>query len=234
MAAKQQTKKPLAPMVAYEADREAKREALRTAMKQIERDFGEGAIMKAGREPAHGGAGGAYRLAVAGRGTGHRRRAARTYYRDIRRNPPVSTTVALHIVAEVQKAGGDAAFIDAEHALDPVYAKALGVDTDNLLVSLSRTAARTRWSICESLVRSGAIDVVVVDSVAAPVPRQEIEGSMGAATVAVQARLMSQAMRKLSAVISKSQTVVIFINQLREKVGVLYGNPEKPRPAVAR
>ena len=135
------------------------------------------------------------------------------------------TTVALHIVAEVQKAGGDAAFIDAEHALDPVYAKALGVDTDNLLVS-QPDCGEDALSICESLVRSGAIDVVVVDSVAALVPRQEIEGNMGAATVGMQARLMSQAMRKLSAVISKSQTVVIFINQLREKVGVLYGNPE--------
>ena len=125
----------------------------------------------------------------------------------------------------MQKAGGDAAFIDAEHALDPVYAKALGVDTDNLLVS-QPDCGEDALSICESLVRSGAIDVVVVDSVAALVPRQEIEGNMGAATVGMQARLMSQAMRKLSAVISKSQTVVIFINQLREKVGVLYGNPE--------
>ena len=125
----------------------------------------------------------------------------------------------------MQKAGGDAAFIDAEHALDPVYAKALGVDTDNLLVS-QPDCGEDALSICESLVRAGAIDVVVVDSVAALVPRQEIEGNMGAATVGMQARLMSQAMRKLSAVISKSQTVVIFINQLREKVGVLYGNPE--------
>ena len=135
------------------------------------------------------------------------------------------TTVALHIAAEVQKAGGEAAFIDAEHALDPVYAKALGVDIDNLLVSQPDCGVDA-LSICESLVRSGAVDVVVVDSVAALVPRQEIEGDMGAATVGMQARLMSQAMRKLSAVISKSQAVVIFINQLREKVGVMYGNPE--------
>jgi recombination protein RecA len=118
-----------------------------------------------------------------------------------------------------------AAFIDAEHALDPVYAKALGVDTDNLLVS-QPDCGEDALSICESLVRSGAVDAVVVDSVAALVPRQEIEGDMGAATVGMQARLMSQAMRKLSAVIAKSQAVVIFINQLREKVGVIYGNPE--------
>lgn len=225
MAAKQQTKKPLAPMVAYEADREAKREALRTAMKQIERDFGEGAIMKLG-ENQH--------MAVQAVHTGSLSLDAALGIGGVPRGRIIEifgpessgkTTVALHIVAEVQKAGGDAAFIDAEHALDPVYAKALGVDTDNLLVS-QPDCGEDALSICESLVRSGAIDVVVVDSVAALVPRQEIEGNMGAATVGMQARLMSQAMRKLSAVISKSQTVVIFINQLREKVGVLYGNPE--------
>lgn len=225
MAAKQQTKKPLAPMVAYEADREAKREALRTAMKQIERDFGEGAIMKLG-ENQH--------MAVQAVHTGSLSLDAALGIGGVPRGRIIEifgpessgkTTVALHIVAEVQKAGGDAAFIDAEHALDPVYAKALGVDTDNLLVS-QPDCGEDALSICESLVRSGAIDVVVVDSVAALVPRQEIEGNMGAATVGMQARLMSQAMRKLSAVISKSQTVVIFINQLREKVGVIYGNPE--------
>ena len=212
-------------MVAYEADREAKREALRTAMKQIERDFGEGAIMKLG-ENQH--------MAVQAVHTGSLSLDAALGIGGVPRGRIIEifgpessgkTTVALHIVAEVQKAGGDAAFIDAEHALDPVYAKALGVDTDNLLVS-QPDCGEDALSICESLVRSGAIDVVVVDSVAALVPRQEIEGNMGAATVGMQARLMSQAMRKLSAVISKSQTVVIFINQLREKVGVLYGNPE--------
>lgn len=225
MAAKQQTKKPLAPMVAYEADREAKREALRTAMKQIERDFGEGAIMKLG-ENQH--------MAVQAVHTGSLSLDAALGIGGVPRGRIIEifgpessgkTTVALHIVAEVQKAGGDAAFIDAEHALDPVYAKALGVDTDNLLVS-QPDCGEDALSICESLVRSGAIDVVVVDSVAALVPRQEIEGNMGAATVGMQARLMSQAMRKLSAVISKSQTVVIFINQLREKVGIMFGNPE--------
>jgi recombination protein RecA len=135
------------------------------------------------------------------------------------------TTVALHIVAEVQKAGGEAAFIDAEHALDPVYAKALGVDINNLIVS-QPDCGEDALNITEQLVRSGAVDIVVVDSVAALTPRDEIEGDMGKATVGMQARLMSQAMRKLSAVISKSNSIVVFINQLREKVGTMYGNPE--------
>ena len=218
-------KKPLAPMVAFDADREEKRKALKTAMKQIEKDFGEGAIMKLGEnshmevQAVHTGS---LSLDMAlGIGGVPRGRIIEIF------GPESSgkTTVALHIVAEVQKAGGEAAFIDAEHALDPVYAKALGVDTENLLVS-QPDCGEDALSICESLVRSGAVDVVVVDSVAALVPRQEIEGDMGAATVGMQARLMSQAMRKLSAVISKSQAVVIFINQLREKVGVMYGNPE--------
>jgi len=141
--------------------------------------------------------------------------------------------VALHIVAEVQKTGGTAAFIDAEHALDPVYAKALGVDINNLLVS-QPDCGEDALEITEALVRSGAVDVVVIDSVAALVPRQEIEGDMGQSQVGVQARLMSQAMRKLSAVISKSNAVVIFINQLREKVGVMYGNPETTTGGRAR
>ena len=131
----------------------------------------------------------------------------------------------MHIVAEVQKAGGEAAFIDAEHALDPVYAKALGVDINNLLVS-QPDCGEDALEITEALVRSGAIDCVVIDSVAALVPKQELEGDMGQAQMGMQARLMSQAMRKLSAVINKSNCVVIFINQLREKVGVMYGNPE--------
>ncbi|MEW6425911.1 MAG: recombinase RecA, partial [Bacillota bacterium] len=135
------------------------------------------------------------------------------------------TTVALHVIAEAQKMGGIAAFIDAEHALDPVYAKNLGVDIDNLLVSQPDTGEQA-LEICEALVRSGAVDVVVVDSVAALVPRAEIEGEMGEAFVGLQARLMSQALRKLTGVISKSRTVAIFINQLREKVGVTFGNPE--------
>ena len=135
------------------------------------------------------------------------------------------TTVALHVIAEVQKEGGNAAFIDAEHALDPVYAKALGVDINNLLVS-QPDCGEDALEITDALVRSGAIDVVVIDSVAALTPRAEIEGDMGQTTVGVQARLMSQAMRKLSGIISKSNCVVIFINQLREKVGISYGNPE--------
>ena len=135
------------------------------------------------------------------------------------------TTVALHIVAEVQKTGGTAAFIDAEHALDPVYSKALGVNIDELLVS-QPDCGEDALEICEALARSGAVDAIVVDSVAALVPRQEIEGDMGQSMVGVQARMMSQAMRKLSGVISKSNCVVVFINQIREKVGVMYGNPE--------
>ncbi len=228
MAQSKQSKKkpqPITPLVPFDADREEKRKALKTAMKQIEKDFGEGAIMKLGANPhmavkaVHTGS---LSLDLAlGIGGVPRGRIVEIF------GPESSgkTTVALHIAAEVQKEGGDAAFIDAEHALDPVYAKALGVDVDNLLVS-QPDCGEDALSICESLVRSGAVDVVIVDSVAALVPRQEIEGDMGAATVGMQARLMSQAMRKLSAVISKSQTVVIFINQLREKVGVLYGNPE--------
>ena len=219
------SKKPITPLVTFDADREEKRKALKTAMKQIEKDFGEGSIMKLGdnaRMAVQAVHTGSLSLDMAlGIGGVPRGRIIEIF------GPESSgkTTVALHIAAEVQKAGGEAAFIDAEHALDPVYAKALGVDIDNLLVS-QPDCGEDALSICESLVRSGAVDVVVVDSVAALVPRQEIEGDMGAATVGMQARLMSQAMRKLSAVISKSQAVVIFINQLREKVGVMYGNPE--------
>ena len=135
------------------------------------------------------------------------------------------TTIALHVVAEVQKQGGEAAFIDAEHALDPVYAKRLGVDTNNLLVS-QPDCGEQALEIAETLVNSGAIDIIVIDSVAALVPRQEIEGDMGASHVGVQARLMSQAMRKLAGSVAKSNCILIFTNQLREKVGVMYGNPE--------
>ncbi len=135
------------------------------------------------------------------------------------------TTLSLHIIAEAQQAGGIAAFVDAEHALDPSYAKALGVDTDNLLVSQPDTGEQA-LEITELLIRSGAVDVIVIDSVAALVPRAEIEGEMGDTHVGLQARLMSQALRKLTSVVSKSQTTTIFINQIREKIGVLYGNPE--------
>jgi len=206
-------------------DKEAKAKALKTAISQLERDYGAGTIMKLGEntrmevQAVHTGS---IALDMAlGIGGVPRGRIIEIF------GPESSgkTTVALHIIAEVQKAGGEAAFIDAEHALDPVYAKALGVDINNLLVS-QPDCGEDALEITEALVRSGAIDVVVIDSVAALVPRQEIEGDMGQSMVGVQARLMSQAMRKLSAIISKTNAVVIFINQLREKVGVLYGNPE--------
>ncbi len=221
MAKTTMTKKPV-PMGAEQADR---KKALETALKQLEREYGAGTVMKLGEnthmevQAVHTGS---LSLDMAlGIGGVPRGRIIEIF------GPESSgkTTVALHIVAEVQKTGGQAAFIDAEHALDPVYAKALGVDINNLLVS-QPDCGEDALDITEALVRSGAVDVVVIDSVAALVPRQEIEGDMGQSQVGVQARLMSQAMRKLSAVISKSNAVVIFINQLREKVGVMYGNPE--------
>ena len=207
------------------ADAAERKKALETAIKQVERDFGAGSIMRLG-ENSHMSVQavptGSLSLDMAlGIGGVPRGRITEIF------GPESSgkTTVALHIVAEVQKMGGQAAFIDAEHALDPVYAKALGVDIDNLLVS-QPDCGEEALDITEALVRSGAVDVVVIDSVAALVPRQEIEGDMGQSQVGVQARLMSQALRKLAGVISKSNAVVIFINQLREKVGVMYGNPE--------
>ena len=202
-----------------------KQKALETALAQLTRDFGDGAVMKLGENKkmnVQAVSTGSISLDMAlGIGGVPRGRIIEIY------GPESSgkTTVALHIMAEVQRAGGTAAFVDAEHALDPVYAKALGVDIDNLLVS-QPDCGEDALEITEALVRSGAIDAVVIDSVAALVPRSEIEGDMGQSSVGVQARLMSQAMRKLSAVISKSNAVVIFINQLREKVGVMYGNPE--------
>lgn len=222
MAQKVQKKPTEAQM---DLDREAKKRAISTAMTQIERSYGAGSIMRLGEnthmevQAVHTGS---LSLDMAlGIGGVPKGRIIEIF------GPESSgkTTLALHIIAEVQKSGGDAAFIDAEHALDPIYAKALGVDINNLLVS-QPDCGEDALSITESLVRSGAIDCVVVDSVAALVPRQEIDGDMGAAQMGMQARLMSQAMRKLSAVISKSNCVVIFINQLREKVGISYGNPE--------
>ncbi len=207
------------------SDKEAKRKALATAIAQLEKDYGAGTVMKLGENNSlevQAVSTGSISLDLAlGIGGVPRGRIIEIF------GPESSgkTTVALHIIAEVQKNGGEAAFIDAEHALDPIYAKALGVDIDNLLVS-QPDCGEDALDITESLVRSGAIDVVVIDSVAALVPRQEIEGDMGQSMVGVQARLMTQAMRKLSAVISKSDAIVIFINQLREKVGVMYGNPE--------
>ncbi len=205
--------------------RSDKQKALDTAIAQLTRDFGDGAVMKLGENKhmnVQAVSTGSIALDMAlGIGGVPKGRIIEIY------GPESSgkTTVALHIIAEVQKTGGTAAFVDAEHALDPVYAKALGVDIDNLLVS-QPDCGEDALEITDALVRSGAIDAVVIDSVAALVPKSEIEGDMGQSSVGVQARLMSQAMRKLSAVISKSNAVVIFINQLREKVGVMYGNPE--------
>ncbi len=217
-------KKAKAP-VPQNLDDAGKKEALKTAMTQIERNFGAGSIMKLGentRMEIQAVRTGSLSLDMAlGIGGVPRGRIVEIF------GPESSgkTTVALHILAEVQKAHGTAAFIDAEHALDPVYAKALGVNINELLVS-QPDCGEDALEICEALARSGAVDAIVVDSVAALVPRQEIEGDMGQSMVGVQARMMSQAMRKLSGVISKSNCVVIFINQIREKVGVIYGNPE--------
>ena len=203
-----------------------KQKALDMALSQIEKQFGKGAVMKLGESAINQGIAvistGCLELDLAlGIGGFPRGRIIEIY------GPESSgkTTVALHSIAEAQKAGGTAAFIDAEHALDPVYAQALGVDIDNLYVSQPDTGEQA-LDICEALVRSGAIDIIVIDSVAALVPKAEIEGDMGDSHVGLQARLMSQALRKLAGVISKSNTVVIFINQLREKVGVMFGNPE--------
>ena len=202
-----------------------KKQALETALAQIEKQFGKGAVMKLGANVAMqvdaiptGSLGLDLALGIGGVPRG---RIVEVY------GPESSgkTTLALHILAEAQKLGGEVAFIDVEHALDPVYAAALGVDIDSLLVSQPDTGEQA-MEICEALVRSGAIDAVIVDSVAAMVPKAEIEGEMGDSHVGLQARLMSQALRKLTGVIGKTNTVCIFINQLREKVGVVYGSPE--------
>ncbi len=202
-----------------------KNKALETALLQIEKKYGAGAIMRLGESRAlnvEAISTGSLALDMAtGIGGLPKGRIIEIY------GPESSgkTTLALHVVAEAQKAGGDAAFVDAEHALDPVYAAKLGVDVDSLLVSQPDNGEQA-LEIVEALARSGALDVIVVDSVAALVPRAEIDGEMGDSHVGLQARLMSQALRKLTGVISKSNTIIIFINQLREKVGVVYGNPE--------
>ena len=203
-----------------------KEKALEMALSQIEKQFGKGAVMKLGdaasRIVVSTISSGCLALDIAlGVGGIPRGRIIEIY------GPESSgkTTIALHVIAEAQKQGGTAAFIDAEHALDPVYAENLGVDVDELYISQPDTGEQA-LEITEALVRSGAIDVVVIDSVAALVPKAEIEGDMGDSHVGLQARLMSQALRKLAGVISKSNTIVIFINQLREKVGVMFGNPE--------
>ncbi len=206
-------------------NKDSKKAALETALAQIEKQCGKGSIMRLGenaRMEVVGVPTGSLSLDIAlGIGGVPRGRIIEIF------GPESSgkTTLALHIIAEVQKNGGEAAFIDAEHALDPEYSKALGVDIDSLLVSQPDDGEQA-LEITEALVRSGAIDVVVIDSVAALVPKSEIDGDMGAAHVGLHARLMSQALRKLSGAIAKSNCIVVFINQLREKVGVVYGNPE--------
>jgi len=202
-----------------------KKKALQTAISQIEKNFGKGTVMRLGDRPDLNidaiPTGSLALDAALGIGGVPKGRIIEIY------GPESSgkTTLALHILAEAQKMGGEVAFVDAEHALDPVYAAALGVDTDNMLVSQPDTGEQA-LEITDALVRSGAVDAVVVDSVAALVPKQEIEGEMGDTFVGLQARLMSQALRKLAGTISKTNCVVIFINQLRMKIGVMYGNPE--------
>ena len=219
------TKKTTAAAEAKAPSAADKKAALETVLSRIERECGKGSIMRLGENAnmnvsavSTGSLTLDFALGIGGIPKG---RITEIY------GPESSgkTTIALHVVAEVQKQGGEAAFIDAEHALDPVYAKKLGVDINNLLVS-QPDCGEQALEIAETLVNSGAIDIIVIDSVAALVPRQEIEGDMGASHVGVQARLMSQAMRKLSGAIAKSNCIVIFTNQLREKVGVMYGNPE--------
>ena len=218
-ATKKKIEKPAAD------DKAAKKKALESAISQLERSYGKGTVIKMGESAnmnvssvSTGSLGLDMALGIGGLPKG---RIVEIF------GPESSgkTTIALHTIAEVQKEGGEAAFIDAEHALDPVYAKNLGVDIDELLVSQPDSGEQA-LEICEALVRSGAIDIIVIDSVAALVPQQELEGDMGASHVGLHARLMSQALRKLSGAISNSNCIVIFINQLREKVGVMYGNPE--------
>ena len=203
---------------------DGKSEALKLAVAQITKQFGEGSIMKLGEtkkidvELIHSGS---LSLDLALGGGYPKGRIIEIY------GPESSgkTTLSLHAIAEIQKTGGTAAFIDAEHALDPAYAKRIGVDTDNLLISQPDNG-ESALEICETLVRSGAVDLIVVDSVAALVPQAEIDGDMGDAQMGLQARLMSQAMRKLTGIIAKSKATVIFINQIRMKIGVMFGNPE--------
>lgn len=218
-------KKKAAATPAAITDSGEKKKALDTAISQIEKTFGKGTVMKMGENQnlnvsavSTGSIGLDLALGVGGLPRG---RIVEIY------GPESSgkTTIALHCVAEVQKLGGEAAYIDAEHALDPVYAKNIGVNIDDLLVSQPDSGEQA-LDVCDALVRSGAIDIVVIDSVAALVPQAEIEGDMGSANVGVQARLMSKALRKLSGTVAKTNCIIIFINQLRDKVGVLYGNPE--------
>lgn len=230
--AKQSQQKEAVENLKGETNNAAKMQALMTAMQQIEKSYGKGSIMKLGEQRAMqveviptGSIALDLALGVGGIPKG---RIIEIY------GPEASgkTTVCLHIIAEAQKAGGVAAFIDAEHALDPVRAQSIGVDLDNLLISQPDTGEQA-LEIAETLIRSGGIDVLVIDSVAALVPRSEIEGEMGDASMGVQARLMSQALRKLTAVINRSKTIVIFTNQLRQKIGVMFGNPETTTGGMA-
>ncbi|MGI5883328.1 MAG: recombinase RecA [Candidatus Spyradocola sp.] len=213
------------PQIGQITDEEEKKKALANTLNAIEKQYGKGAIMKLGERTAMNVQTiptGCLELDIAlGVGGVPRGRIIEIY------GPESSgkTTVALHMVAEAQKLGGTAAFIDAEHALDPVYAKALGVNIDDLYVSQPDTGEQA-LEICEALVRSGAVDIIIIDSVAALVPKAEIDGDMGESHVGLQARLMSQALRKLAGLISKTNCICLFINQLREKVGVMFGNPE--------
>ncbi len=221
---KKKDKNPLKTVVKID-DPEGRKKALAAAIAQIEKQYGEGAIMLMGAKREmnieHISTGSLMLDLALGIGGLPKGRIIEVFGAE----SSGKTTLCLHAVAEAQKAGGTAAFIDVEHALDPVYAKKLGVDVDNLLVSQPDTGEQA-LEIVETLVRSGAVDIVVLDSVAAMATRSEIDGDMGDAHVGVQARLMSQAMRKLTAIISKTNCVAIFINQVREKIGVLYGNPE--------
>ena len=225
MAEKEKKKTVSVPVSAVNGTTEEKKKALETAIAKIERDYGKGTIMRLGDDiPVNVEAlsTGSLSLDLAlGIGGVPRGRIVEIY------GPEASgkTTLALHVVASAQKAGGEAAYIDVEHALEPAYARALGVDIDSLLISQPDTGEQA-LDITESLVRSGAVDVVVVDSVAALIPRSELEGEIGDSVVGVLARLMSQAMRRLAGAISKNNCTVIFINQLRQKIGVTYGNPE--------
>ena len=211
-------KKKSAPVSAGPVKPEDKKKALETALAQIEKNFGKGAIMRLGDDiPVN----------VEAISTGSLSLDLALGIGGVPRGPESSgkTTLALHILASAQKTGGEVAFIDVEHALEPAYARALGVDIDSLLISQPDTGEQA-LEITEQLVRSGALDVVVVDSVAALLPRSELEGEMGESSVGVIARLMSQALRKLAGTVSRTNCIVVFINQLREKIGVMYGNPE--------
>ncbi|STS84604.1 recombinase A [Klebsiella pneumoniae] len=205
---------------------ENKQKALAAALGQIEKQFGKGSIMRLGEDRTMDVENHLHRLAFSGYRAGRRRSANGPYRRDLTvRNPPVKPPLTLQVIAAAQREGKTCAFIDAEHALDPVYARKLGVDIDNLLCSQPDTGEQA-LEICDALARSGAVDVIVVDSVAALTPKAEIEGEIGDSHMGLAARMMSQAMRKLAGNLKQSNTLLIFINQIRMKIGVMFGNPE--------